>query len=378
MNILYIFSSNAIGGAVHSALSIVKGLLNHNNKVIAIVPRSLDGPLYQILDSMGVVIYYEHILFKSYPNYSGIKSFMLWPKNFVRMLILNYISKKEIIEIIRKENIDIVHTNVGPIQAGYEAAKITGIPHVWHIREYGDIDFNIHEYPSLSVFRSRLRDSYTISITKDILKYNNLEGYSKAKIIYNGVRSKQEAQYCAEKGNYFLCASRLSREKGFDQTIRVFYQFIQIHQDYKLVILGNGPAWYEQHLKDYCRRLGIEDSVIFEGYRDDVSNYMLHARALLVASPAEGFGRMSAEAAFAGCLLIGKNTAGTKEIMDIMGGYRFLDDNEMLTCMNEVIALSSYEYEGKALSAQLAAVNAFSEEQYIDNVLSFYKDILGR
>lgn len=50
------------------------------------------------------------------------------------------------------------------------------------------------------------------------------------------------------------------------------------------------------------------------GYEGATMSFLLlkYASALLVASPSEGLGRMTAEAAFAGCMVIGYNAAGTK------------------------------------------------------------------
>ena len=85
---------------------------------------------------------------------------------------------------------------------------------------------------------------------------------------------------------------------------------------------------------------------------------------------------MTAEAAFAGCLVIGKNSAGTKEIMDITGGYPFINDDELLESMTEVLRLSAEEYRSKAITAQKKAILYFSEEKYVDNVCNLYDSIL--
>jgi len=49
--------------------------------------------------------------------------------------------------------------------------------------------------------------------------------------------------------------------------------------------------------------------------RDDVYAIMSRATALIVPSHFEGFGRITAEAMFNGCLVAGYNSAGTREIL---------------------------------------------------------------
>ena len=146
---------------------------------------------------------------------------------------------------------DLIHTNIGPINIGYKASRSLNIPHVWHIREYGDKDFNLFPFPSKRYFRNTLRKSYVVCITKDLLQYNQLDHYDKARVIYNGVRSEKEKDY-SYKSNYFLCASRISPEQGFDQILRVFSVFCKSHKDVKLVILGFGEADYVDFLKQKC------------------------------------------------------------------------------------------------------------------------------
>lgn len=208
------------------------------------------------------------------------------------------------------------------------------------------------------------------------MNYHHLSEQRNACVIYNGVRKQSETCLHFPKKNYFLCASRISPEKGFSQILRVFAKFQKLNPSYRLVILGFDPHNYSSQLIKQAENYGIKDFIDFEGYKDNVSEYMAYAKALLVASPSEGFGRMTAEASFAGCLVVGKNTAGTKEIMNITGGYPFNTDEEMLTAMNNIVYLTEKEYRTKAIYAQQQAVACFSEENYVDRVYSLYKEVL--
>lgn len=373
MTVLYVLSDSVMGGATHSVLSIIEEMCRRGNRVIVVSPN-MYGYLKERLNSLQVEWHVVPLCFKAYPDTK--KHFLYRVYSFVRMLIVDFFAVCLIKRIIRKEKVSLVHTNVGPVACGYEACRKLGVPHVWHIREYGDKDFNIRMFPSKSEFRKWLSDSYVISITKDLIKYNGLEGSPSARVIYNGVRKESDIRFEYGKEKFFLCASRISPEKGFEQIIRVFAKFHNMHPDYRLIILGLEDKKYKNKLVGLVDSLDLGQSVRFEGYREDVSEYMARARALLVASPNEGFGRMTAEAAFAGCLVIGKNSAGTKEIMDITGGYPFINDDELLESMTEVLRLSAEEYRSKAITAQKKAILYFSEEKYVDNVCNLYDSIL--
>ncbi len=373
MNVLYILSDSVMGGATHSALSLIEAMQSHSCDVIVLSPN-MNKDLRDRLDRNEIRWEVLRFGFDIYPSiYAGI---IKWPISLFKSIIINKLAIRRIVKIINDNKIDIVHTNVGPVTCGFYAAKKVGIPHVWHIREYGDKDFNIRMFPSQDVFRSMLREGNVILITNNLKTYNKLDKYSNARVIYNGVRKRSETQLSSNKEKYFLCASRVSPEKGFEQIIRVFAKFHEYNPDYSLKIIGLYNERYLSKIMKQAKSLNVESSVYIEGYKNNVSEYMSKARALLVASPNEGFGRMTAEAAFAGCLVIGKNTAGTREIMEITGGYPFMSDDEMLNAMIAVSDLTEKEYLEKASYAQIQAVTHFSEESYVDQVLCFYKTIL--
>lgn len=362
-----------MGGATHSALTLIEGLAARSNEVIVVSP-DMNGQLKDILELKKIRWIVVKYCFCAYPPHqvNGIRRLYILIKSILR----NIVAVKRLSSIINKEHVDIVHTNVGPLMCGYFASVMAGVPHVWHIREYGDLDFDIRMFPSKVFFRRCLAKSYVVSITNDIIKYNGLQDNPCASVIYNGVRKKEEATYEPIKEKFFLCASRISPEKGFEQIIKVFAEFYSKHSDYRLVIIGLDQNGYTTQLKKIAVECGIHDAVDFEGYKNNVSDYMKKAKALLVASHFEGFGRMTAEAAFAGCLVIGKNTAGTKEILDITGGYPFLTDGEMLESMCEIAGMTEESYGKKALNAQQKALQFFSEEEYLNKVLQLYCQIL--
>ena len=286
--------------------------------------------------------------------------------------------RKAVANIIRLEKPDIVHTNVSPIDVGYFAAKATKVPHIWHIREYCDRDFNIKMFPSKRIFQSHLKRGYSICITKDLQRYNKLTGQSTSFVIYNGVRKENEFIYDGGKSHYFLCASRISPEKDQLRTIRVFSRFVESNPNWKLIILGDGAEWYIEQCKHEAELLHIDNHVYFAGFTNNVDKYMRNASALLVASPSEGFGRMTAEAAFSGCIVIGFNGAGTKEVLEQTGGFLWNTDDEYLDAMKTVASMTTDEYKELALSAQNRARQLFSIESYAKSVFNLYDSILKR
>lgn len=361
-----------MGGATLSALTLIEEMQKRSYNVLVLCPNMGTELKNKLARSN---IRWEVLRFGFYSFPSNDIWFHKWVFTIIKTILKNQLAVHRIYKIIRDNNIDIVHTNVGPITCGFDASRKAGVPHVWHLREYGDIDFNIKMFPSKSVFRWKLRKSFVISITNDLIRYNKLDNYKNAFVIYNGVRKKDDLFLSYNKQKYFLCASRVSPEKGFNQIVRVFANFHKQYPDYSLKIIGLDNNNYVSELLNQAKSLNVDSAIFYEGYQNDVSAFMSKAKALLVASPYEGFGRMTAEAAFAGCLVVGKNTAGTKEIMDITGGFSFMTDEEMMNSMVAVTNLTDEEYYEKVSYAQKQAVEYFSEESYVNNVLCLYNSI---
>lgn len=362
-----------MAGSTLSFLTLLEAVKKAGNAVSVIIPNDSDTAAFKSrLDTMDVQSFVVDLTFNSYPNIDYVHHFL----GFVKVLLLNQIAEwraiKQVSQIAKEIKADIIHTNVGPVDIGHFAAKRCGIPHVWHIREYGDRDFNIRMFPSKRAFHKRLSEDYVITITKDLLAYNRQEDNPKATVIYNGVRSENDTYLDLPKEKYFLSASRISPEKGFAEMVACFNRFYLEHTDYRLIILGEGPKDFVAQLKAEINALPCKDNVVFQGYTEEVTSWMRKATVLLVSSPSEGFGRMSAEAAFAGCVVIGRNQAGTKEILDITGGYPYLTEEEFVTSMNDAATLTQTSYREKVQAAQESAKKNYSREVYVRNVMSVY------
>ena len=369
-------------GSSHSLFGLVEGLRLRGVEVVMAVPIcwKQDDDFDNCAKKLDVRLY--RIQLEHTRDNSGwtrrpwhFRTFLRNAKFMISRKIESYHS---ICTVIEREHPDVVHTNVGIIHEGYWAARKFKIPHVFHLREYQDKDFGWNILPSKRVFSMLLRQSAAvITITNDIRYHFYQHKNPNALTIYNGVFSINDASFILSKEKYFLCASRISHEKGLIDVITAFSDFHQTQPDYKLMIAGDGDKHYIETLKQTACSLGCMDDVCFVGFSQNVKSLMQHATALIVGSYNEGFGRMTAEAAFQGCLIIGRNTAGTKEILDCVGGYPFMSIDELRSNMNAIIKLSPEEYRQKAISAQKIAIENYSKEQYVEKVYNVYKSLLN-
>ncbi len=374
MRILYITSTTELHGSTFSLLSLLEGVLAHGDTPFVVVPDT-NGPLCKRLQQKSIQYFKVPLPFFCHPTPRPYGK--IWYIFDIKdILKAEYKAEGALSKILSKVKPDLIHTNVGPIVSGHFVAKKHKIPHIWHIREYGDRDFNMKMFPCKAFYRRILAQDYSVAITKDLQQYNRLENNRKSFVIYNGVCSISGTTYIEQKEPYFLSASRVSPEKNIDEIIKAFSIFLKRHPNYKLKILGDGPQIYLEELKTLCAELNCTASVCFEGFKENIISYMQKAKALIVASHAEGFGRMTAEAIFAGGIVIGRNAGGTKEIIEQTGGFLYSSEKELLKYMEKVANIAQKDYYTLVYQSQQKAKELFSKEQYVKNLYQVYRKAL--
>ena len=385
MKVLYIVHSTLMGGATISFLNMISEVKKYGVSPVIVIPKKKHHEQYFLekAKSLGVKVLEAKLVpltFRGVPNVKNIKAFLKAIMWVVSLPYKQKVCENSVERIIRHEKPDIVHSNTGVIHEGWKVCQKLGIPHVWHLREYQDVDFGYKIFPSRSKFENMLRRSAVVTITKDILRYFHQTNNPFAYTVYNGIFHTKEAVYVKEKENYFLICSRISPEKGHEDAIKAFSIFCKTNKDYKLKILGkydkNNP--YIMYLQKLINDTGCSEKVEFIGFHKDVKPYIKKAKALIVASHNEGFGRMTAEACFLGCLVIGRNTSGTKEILDYTGGVQYdgtLDD--LSEKILSVSIMEQQEYAAIAMNAMKKAMRQYSIESNGSEIFNIYNNILS-
>lgn len=392
MKILYILSSTTTtGGASKSFLNMLYGVMQYGIQPIVVCPDK--NGLCPILQKKGIQVYQCFFRFCVYPPFDKVREncLLFIPRLFGR-IIANVIGTLQICRICCREKPDIIHTNVSVINIGYNASRLLHIPHIWHIREYGALDFNYHYYyyRGQQLRKYRQRNSYTICITKDIQQNNKLEMLNTSRVIYDGVSSEKSLYYTPIKQPYFFFAGRIEQAKGVLCLLQAYVSYCnKSSQALPLYLAGsnNASSNYMQECQKIVNDNNLQDKVIFLGEIQNVSSYYREAQALIVSSPSEGFGRITSEAMFNGCIVIGNDVAGTKEQFDngkqITGeeiALRYSTQEQLvqhLLDINDSVRNGTFaaKYEPTILRAQEVVKQLYTSEQHAKQVFQFYQDI---
>ncbi len=388
MKVAYILSATVPnGGATKAFANLLEELEARDVHPFVVVPDG--GGIAQDLAKRNVPLLVCTYRPSSYPHARTLKEKLLFlPRLLVRLLV-NAKASRQVEAFLQRHEIELVHTNSGTIRIGFDAAQRVGLPHVYHIREYGALDFGIRYFPTKKVFLRQLeaKESYSICITKDVQRYFHQQKNSSSKVIYDGVFPAMPTMPSAERRNYFLYAGRIQPAKGLDQLLKAYELYVQrAEQPLLLKVAGsrtNSPYCQEQF--DFVAAHHLEDRVEFLGECDDIAGTMRQARALIIPSPNEGFGFCMPEAMQQGCLCIGRNTGGTKEQLDnaveLTGkeiGLRYETVEELAELLCKV---GSGQVSGEDACRQRAfsVVNQlYSRHVHAKKVYEFYEEILSK
>lgn len=378
LKILFIVGLPELGGSNRSLLSLIKGLIDKGHNVNVVMSKK--GDLSRMLDELKVyntVIYHRPAL---YPDCENLKDLFIYIPRLIYTLSSNTLAYIRLKKIVKSTEPDIIHTNISCINIGYFVARDLNIAHVWHVREYNKLDFNRIPIPTINYLRHRLQNSNPIYITKQIAHYYTGSDYSN--VIYNGIKQSTEYKHVNKKEPYFLHVGGITANKGVEVTIRSFAKFINKHSGYKLFLVGGCRNNYRFYLDKIIMELGISESVVFLGVIDNVYDYMSSAVALIVSSYNEAFGRITAEAMSSRCIVIGRNTAGTKEQFDngveFTGreiGLRFSDNDELIYRMEEILKLSDEDIERIKIDAFNTVKKLYSLEEYVKKIEDYYMKV---
>ncbi len=298
-----------------------------------------------------------------------------WPKR-----LRNSIYNKECISYCARKlhHADIVHTNTSVIDMGVDMAHRLGAKHVWHLREYQNLDFRLTPFRGWKRLLAQIQAADgVIAITQAIYNHWHLEKSSRALVLWDAVRKTSDVCLIPRKEPFFFfCSAIISPAKSCETSIRAFALTGLAEQGYKLKIAGKfEDENYRREILSLISQNRLDDNVEFLGYVSDIKPVLSRATAFLMTSQNEAQGRVTIEAMFYGCPVIARNTGGhTEFVLHEETGLLFDTDRE---CADRMTAVTQTMPVKMIKQAQEYAVGHFSEECYKQKLLQFYNTVLN-
>ena len=395
MKILFILhSGGANEGSGKAFCRFLPLLIDRGVEPLVIVPTR-EGGLYDILSqsNVAVVTTKYHYRFSVFPPSSTWRDRLLFLPRLCGRWVVNTYSLIQLLCIAKNFRPDAIHTNTSVCAIGYQVSRLLHIKHIWHIREYGALDFNNYYYPSRQWQLSRYRknNSYTLCITKDIQRYNLLEHDITSRVVYDGVLPQNTIVYKPQKQPHLLFVGYLSEGKGLLRLFEAYAVYKQrCPRPLPLWLAGKSSSeLFMNRLDVFIKDHNLSNDLCFLGLRQDVLQLYSDATALIVPSLSEGFGFITAEAMFSGCLVVGHDVAGTKEQFDngveLIGeeiALRYTQQEQLvqhLLDITDAVEKGTFtaHYEPMILRAQQVVQQLYTSERNAEQIYQFYQDILG-
>lgn len=240
---------------------------------------------------------------------------------------------------MRRERFDLIHSNGSVISLGAFLSRVKHVPHVWHLREFGLLDFGLvsllGSWYEKWVFRHG--GDVFIAISEAVKNcYADKVPHDRLRMIYNGILPPKEA--AAKKSTagtvQFCMVGMLSSPKNQLEALQAVNVLVntwgltQLH----LTLIGFEEPVYTGLLREFVAVNGLESYVSFLGEHDDVGALLDQMHVGLMLSKNEAFGRVTVEYMMHGMAVIASDTGANPEIIDNgVTGYLYpLGDSSLL------------------------------------------------
>lgn len=383
MKVLYVNHTGALGGAEHSLLTLLAGLPDDVEPIVA----SPAGPLQERVRALGARA-------QLLPGTSG--SFRLHPLRTPRAVLDIARSAAAVQALAYRLDVDLIHAN--SVRAGLIAAPGRAIgspPTVVHVRDV--IPPGRAGALVSSVVRTGARRIVCIS-QHVACSFGAQDGVD---VIHNGVdlgrfdptaddRAAQRALLGLDRDDRALgVVAQITPWKGQNDAISALAGVLDSHPDARLLLIGEAKfvspgtrldnRAFAASLGERARALGVDDKVAFLGERDDVASILHALDVVLVPSWEEPFGRSVIEGMAMERAVLATNVGGPREIIDDGVTGLLAPPRDVASWTRQIVRLLDDDdlrsTLGRAARASLAG--RFDADTHVRRIVETYRGLVA-
>lgn len=381
--LLVFFGDDYHGGTTYSTVTIAKELVRRGHEVHAYARVTSAGVLAHDLESFGVTVHDGRAPIQVYPHERRpLYKVVRFGLEQVRRFYATPKAEREIARIIAECGIELVAISSGAITTGACAAKRAGIPLVWHVREFMQEDHGLEQYRWAHTYERMDGADCLVCVSQAVRdKMARVCPHARAEVVYNGIDTEVfhpegRAAREADAPLSLMFSGGISEAKG---TFLVLDALAQLGPDVpmELDVFGGASAEDAKAFAARAEELGLADRVHYHGMTTAIADEYRRHDVLVVASRAEAFGRVTAEAMMCGCAVVGSNAGGTPELIADDRGYLFEphDAASLADALSQVVS-DPKDCHQRAERALRFAREHFSVPAYVDRVEEVYESVL--
>ncbi len=393
MNILFVSPTNAIGGAEISLIQMTKYLHENGHKVFIALPPSKEPAFEQKLQPfVQAFLFVPMMAWNRTTDIGCWEALKAWAYRIYKSKGGWLYAPFRIARFIRKHKIDLVHTNTIMALDGALAAKMTGVPHVQHLREITGMRSDaIFEMPGQGY--PRLFGKYwgalqTGLVANSFYCKKVYEAYfppERIKVLYNTVEVEAGLAPIGEKCPVLyigMVANVSSKIKNHARFIQIAGLLRKKMPDARFAIFGKCPPETDPYLASLRReqaRQGLHNGFEFKGLHQNPAEMFHQIKVLVHPYPFESFGRIFIEAMAFGIPVVAARGGGAEELIRHgQNGFLF-GENDLESAAHHIAKV----LEDQALYARIAEngrafARQFSSDKTGAALLELYGQILNK
>ena len=387
LNVLLLsqFFSTTRGGGEYVFSTIARKLAENDNKVWVITNKIKDENTDDV-KNITLVTVSPTLLYQG-----GL------PPGFSDNLRYSFNAVKSGLEIIKKENIDIIHSNnFAPSLAGSILAALTSKPHITTVHdiftlcgkdywkrwgEQGNVSkINVTLAPFFEKLSIKLKHDciHTVSNTTrdDLIKFGEKKPIH---VIENSI-IEPKTHNSKQNLIQFIYVGRLVFYKNLEVIIRATSIARKQEPKIKLVIVGDGP--HRKSLEELVKKEDLENNVKFRGYvtEDEKIQLISESNAMLFPSLCEGFGLVILEAFSQNRPVLVSNLRPMSEIITHKETGFVLDPYDEKAWAEHILQLIKEPQKSQIMGKNGNTVlkTKYTQEVFYENLVKMYNSVLSK
>ncbi len=344
--ILFVHPSAELYGADRTLLQLVEGLDANRWRAVVVLPRR--GELAELLERAGALV-------ETCELGLGERA-SLGPRGLVKLAWQVPMGALNVLRLARRHQPSLIHTNTMIVLGGAIGAKLSGVPHLWHVHE-------ILERPT---WLAKAYSKILATLSSRVVNNSDATRRSfdrwckrlakKNRVVLNGIEKVEEVS--AERSEEFrrsigvseqqplvLLAGRINSWKGQGLLVQAAAQLHGTHPEARYLLAGSAPqgqAHFEATLDQQIKAAGLEHVVLRIPFQKDAE--LLYAAANICCVPStrpEPFGLVAIEAMRAANPVVASRQGGLLEIVEEeRTGFFFEPGNpvSLAGCLDELLS----------------------------------------
>lgn len=384
MRVLYILDEQGGGGSFYSMIEMISMLSNrHGVEPVILVSEGCNR--YEELCGMGL-----EVVECPYGSFMQAKPSEPW-KIPVKYLLYDakyhfgrIFGPKFVEQAIDFNSIDLIHSNINRVDIGAQLAQRNNIPHVQHVREFGDLDFGCWSYVSNPGRHVSAGADELICISKAVRSYwvnAKCVNPNKTRVVYNGVN---QSRFISKQKRYddevrFVMCGAISKTKGQMTVYEAFRSLPNNLRERSYLDFYGEMSPEAALINKRISKDGLSSRVRLLGRSSDIPQLLCRYDVGIVASRAEGFGRVTVEYLAAGLRVLASDSGANKELLTDEDGeigefFPVGDSSSLSKLMAGLIRKRSKNND--EMQRRIRRASAFTAELNADGIWRVYQEVL--